>query len=284
MKYKFALLLSVLFLSATGLAGTVSNIDDAPAQPAVSCPEPALMPICAGFCWEWEHDQDTFGTSCGNSSRFITPVGDTCANTRDGNARKFDVSWTANGGERFHIYLGADQLDTVSTDFVIDTWVCFPDISHVNNIEFDYNQVLANGQTVIFGTQCYLVPGNWEYSQRNGTKVTWITSNATCSRATWTANAWHHVILKFHRDAAGVVTHDSVSFDGNVQQFHDAIGASNYSAGWVPPGAQVVNFQIGGDNSANGATAYLDSLTVVGSTTQPSIPPSAPVDLSGTIR
>ena len=61
------------------------------------------------------------------------------------------------------------------------------------------------------------------------------------------------------------MTYDSVSFDGNVQAFNDASGPSNFALRWYPPGLQVVNFQIGGDNSSQGTTAYLDSFSVTGS-------------------
>ena len=90
-------------------------------------------------------------------------------------------------------------------------------------------------------------------------------------RGEWSANSWHHLVLKFHRDATGVVTYDSVSFDGNVQAFNDASGLSNFALRWYPPGLQVVNSQIGGDNSSHGTTAYLDLFSVTGSTVPNSI-------------
>ena len=75
----------------------------------------------------------------------------------------------------------------------------------------------------------------------------------------------HHLVLQFHRDTTGVVTYDSVSFDGNAQAFDDASGPSNFALRWYPPGQQVVNFQIDGDNSSHGTTAYLDLFSVTGS-------------------
>ena len=113
--------------------------------------------------------------------------------------------------------------------------------------------------------QCSFRLGRWKYTTIEGGKAHWNTSNPTCSRFEWTANSWHHLVIQFHRDATGVVTYDSVSFDGNVQAFNDASGPSNFPLRWYPPGLQVVNFQIGGDNSSHGTTAYLDSFSVTGS-------------------
>jgi hypothetical protein len=124
--------------------------------------------------------------------------------------------------------------------------------------------VLPNRETIIYGTQCSFRLGRWKYTTREGGKARWNTSNPTCSRWEWTANSWHHLVLQFHRDASGVVTYDSVSLDGNVQAFNDASGPSNFALRWYPPGLQVVNFQIGGDDSSHDTTAYLDSFSVTG--------------------
>ena len=72
-----------------------------------------------------------------------------------------------------------------------------------------------------------------------------------------------NVILKYHRDSAGNVTYDSVSFDTKVSKFVGASGPSVFGLGWEI-GRQVVNFQIGGNKTFSGATAYLSHLTVTG--------------------
>jgi hypothetical protein len=235
--WKLVVFVAVMFTSIVGLAGTVSDIE-------------------SRSSWRCKHDEGTRG-----SSEAITALVD--SPSRDGQARRFDVSWSANGGERCSPPLGV--LDTTSTYYTYDVWWYITDLSHVNNLEFDLNQVLPNRETIIYGTQCSFRLGRWKYTTREGGKARWNTSNPTCSRREWTANSWHHLVLQFHRDASGVVTYDSVSLDGNVEAFNDASGPSNFALRWYPPGLQVVNFQIGGDDSSHDTTAYLDSFSVTGS-------------------
>lgn len=235
--WKQVVLLAVMFTSVVGVAGTVSDIE-------------------GRSSWRCKHDEGTRGSSDGITALVDSP-------SRDGQARRFDVSWSANGGERCSTPLGV--LDTTSTYYTYDVWWYITDLSHVNNLEFDLNQVLPNRETIIYGTQCSFRLGRWKYTTREGGKARWNTSNPTCSRREWTANTWHHLVLQFHRDESGVVTYDSVTFDGSVQAFNDASGPSNFALRWYPPGLQVVNFQIGGDDSSQGTTAYLDSFSVTGS-------------------
>ena len=235
---RLALFLSLLLSSAFGLAATIPNIDSL-------------------STWKCSHDADTHGLSDGTTSLVTTP-------SIDGQARRFDVSWGAFGGERCSSRLGT--LDTTSTYFTYDVQWFITDLTHIDNLEFDFNQVLPNRDTVIYGTQCSFRLGRWKFTTRAGSSAHWNTSNPTCNKRLWTANTWHHLVIQFHRDPTGVVTYDSVSLDGDAQTFVDASGESNFALRWYPPGLQVVNFQIGGDKSANSTTAYLDSFTITAST------------------
>jgi hypothetical protein len=250
-KYRLALL-SALLASAMAHAGTVSNIE-------------ALSP------WKCSHDQGTPGTSEGATSLADSP-------SKDGQARRFDISWNAYGGERCSSKLA--PLDGTSTTFTLDLWWFVTDMTHVNNMEFDLNQVLPNRDTVIYGTQCSFSVGKWKFTTKVGTDAHWNISNATCSKAVWTANTWHHLVLQFHRDATGVVTYDSVSLDDDLQAFHNASGQSNFALRWYPPGLQVVNFQMDGGSSGGDTTAYLKSVIVTGSGSTSTAPP---FNLKGTV-
>ena len=249
---KWGLCVSLLLASALGDVRTVPNIDSLSS-------------------WQCTHDLGTPGPSEGSTSLVANP-------SRDGQARRFDVSSDAYGGERCSSPL--PTVDGASTKFSLDLWWFMTDLTHVNNLEFDLNQVLPNTETIIFGTQCSFAVGKWEFTTKVGTSAHWNISNATCSRALWTVDTWHHLVLQFHRDATGVVTYDSVSLDDNVQAFVDASGPSKFALHWYPPGLQVVNVQIGGDKSANRTTAYLDSVSVTGSVSTPPLPP---YDLKSTI-
>lgn len=176
--------------------------------------------------------------------------------------RRFDIVWKAFGGERFHVDLGSSEQSSLYTTFTLDTWIYFNKMTNVNNIEIDLNQVIPNGDTVIFGMQCNFPRGVWQYTTKVSDKPYWNDSNVACSREWWTADLWHHVILKYHRDATGNIAYDSVNFDTKTVNFAGAFGPSNFSLGWEI-GQQVVNFQVDGDGTFAGTTVFLNSLTVI---------------------
>ncbi len=252
MRQSQILLLALLFAAPSFAQTAVTRLEEAPGQAALSCPEPASIAGCTGLCWKWRHDLGTDGTSCGNSSLVSGP-------SRDGKARRFKVSWTGYGGERFSANLGS--LDPISTHFSYEVWFYATDLSHVRSLEFDLNQVLANGETVIFGTQCNLGAGKWQYTTKVSGKAHWNSSAISCPRMS--ANSWHHLKIRFHRDAAGVVTYDSVAFDDVTRSF-GASGPSSFTLDWKPLGTRVVNFQIGGDSTVGSTAVYLDSLSIKG--------------------
>ena len=218
------------------------NIEDFPSSDGVTG--------CGLSYWCWEHDLGTVGTSTGTSSL-------------SGELRRFDVVWKYYGGERFHVYLGPAYKDSTSTAFTTDTWIYFNKLANVDNIEIDLNQVTANGDTVIYGLQCYFPKGVWMYVADRSGRPHWNESTVPCTRKMWTSGVWHHVILKYHRDSAGNVTYDSVNFDTTLSKFIGASGPSDYALGWGI-GRLSVNFQIGGNKTFSGTTAYLKFLTVTG--------------------
>ncbi len=223
-------------------AEQVKNIEDIPSSGGTSG--------CGIPRWCWEHDKGTNGSSTGSSKM-------------SGELRQFDAVWKYYGGERFHIYLGPDHKDGKSTSFTLDTWIYFNKLATVNNIELDLNQVTLNGNTVIYGMQCNFPKGMWQYVTNHSGHPHWNNSNVPCSRKVWKPAVWHHVILKYHRDSAGNVTYDSVTFDTKVYKFTGASGPSVFGLGWGI-GRQVVNFQIGGNKTSGGTTAFLKNLTVTG--------------------
>ncbi len=223
-------------------AEQVKNIEDIPSSGGTSG--------CGIPHWCWEHDKGTNGSSTGSSKM-------------SGELRQFDAVWKYYGGERFHIYLGPDHKDGTSKYFTLDTWIYFNKLATVNNIELDLNQVTLSGNTVIYGMQCNFPKGMWQYVTNHSGRPHWNDSNVACLRSVWKPGVWHHVILKYHRDSAGNVTYDSVTFDTKVSEFVGASGPSVFGLGWGI-GRQVVNFQIGGNKTSGGTTAFLKNLTVTG--------------------
>lgn len=243
----------------------------APAPPAPAPPEPAppeptppsppgTIPsnatssgdIDGAISWEYEHDTGTPGASSGSSLYpATTPSYD--------DAREFYMTYSDRGGERWHLSFGND---TIATHFVYDTYVYLVDPSQVQNIEMDVNQVMANGETVIFGTQCASGSKTWEYTVINNGKPHWVPSGIPCNPTTWTANTWHHVQVGVHRDNNGVVTHDWVTLDATQSAFNHAVGGSALPLGWAL-GDLLTNFQLDGYNADGGSiTSYIHEMTI----------------------
>jgi hypothetical protein len=203
--------------------------------------------------WESQHDPVTSGNSSGVTNMVSSPA-------HTGAARKFVTNFANNGGHLYHVTFGDD---TEATNFVYDAWVYLDSsASHIANLEMDLNQVMANGQTVIFGFQCDGWSGTWDYSVNTGTPQRpsglWAHSKAACNIQNWTKNVWHHVQISYSRNDAGVITYKSVWLDGREQVINGkALGAR--ALGWGP--VLLANFQVDGRGSGTG-TVYLGDLTV----------------------
>jgi hypothetical protein len=205
----------------------------------------------------WLADADSAGTgsASGASGIVSNPA-------LSGTARQFKTSYTNGGSERFYTTFGADAQ---ATHFVYDGYVYIASPSNdVANIEMDTNQVIANGDTVIFGFQCDGYSKTWDYTANQGTPTSpndvWVHSSATCNPQSWSANAWHHVQISYSHDNSGNVTYESVSLDG-AQQTINATVNSAFALGWGA-GALLTNFQIDGMGTSGTTTVYLDNLKI----------------------
>ena len=205
--------------------------------------------------WHSAHDTGGPGSSTGAMSLVSSP-------SLYGNTRRFVTSFTDNGDERYSVVF-ADDVN--AKNFFYDTWINLTDSSNqIANIEFDTNQVMPNGQTVLIGFQCDGWTGNWAYTVNQGsaTKVKphWVSKSGTsCNPRNWSQNEWHHVQASFSRDDAGYITYHSVWLDGSETNLSvKAFGAAEL--GWDP----VINtqFQIDGLGSSGTVTVYVDNLTV----------------------
>jgi hypothetical protein len=205
--------------------------------------------------WTAEHDAGTSGSSTGTTSLVTSPA-------LSGSARQFAVTYTNYGGERYNIKFSKDKD---SSNFVYDTQIYIANPSTgIANIEMDLNQVMSNGQTVIFGFQCDGWSHTWDYTANSGTPTSpvahWLHSTQSCYPQQWTTNAWHHVQVQYSRDSSGNVTYKAVWLDG-VEQDINVTVLSAFALGWAP--SLNSNFQIDGYNSTSGsATVYLDNLTL----------------------
>jgi hypothetical protein len=199
--------------------------------------------------WAGEHDSGTPGSSYGSTAYpATTPVYD--------DAREFYMTYSSGGGERWHISFAKDSQ---ATHFVMDTYVYVPNPDKLANLELDLNQVIPNGKTVIYGTQCSTYSKSWEWTYySNG--YHWHSSNIPCDPRSWSANTWHHIQVGFHRDSNGVVTHDWVNFDGNQSSFSGATGNAAKPMGWASQ-TLLMNVQLDGYKSGGSVTTYLHKTT-----------------------
>jgi hypothetical protein len=204
-----------------------------------------------GKYWAYEQDAGVPGSARGSTAYpATTPLYD--------DARKFYMTYAKHGGVRWHVSFAKDAA---ATHFIYDTYVYIVDPSQVANLELDMNQVMSNGKTVIFGTQCSSYTKTWEYTYVSG-GAHWKSSNVPCNPKNWAAKSWHHVQIASHRNSSGYVTYDWVNVDGAHHAFSNATVYSAESLGWAH-GDLLINFQMDGANYTSGSiTAYIHKMTI----------------------
>jgi hypothetical protein len=204
--------------------------------------------------WKEARDTGTPGRATGSMSIANSP-------SLSGSARKFVSTYWNHGGERYAISFGDDAT---ATNFFYDGWVYFTSSSsNIANLEMDMNQVMSNGQTVIYGVQCDGWSGTWDYTANAGSREhpvdRWIHSSAPCNPRNWSINTWHHVQISYSRNDSGVVTYHSIWLDGAEHQLNATV-PSAFSLGWGQ--TLLTNFQVDGLNSSGTSTVYLDNLVI----------------------
>jgi hypothetical protein len=270
MRLRDLIALVALTLSAAALPATSQTVP-APAAgaahaPASASPVPqtsttSRIPAIAipalgletSMAWKSDHDEQTRGWSTGSTHFPIFPDG------HEGlQGRQFVASYGNKGGERYHLTFGRD---TEATHFVYEANVYLVDPAEVANVEMDMNQVMSDGRTVIFGTQCSSHSKTWEYTYVNSTGTHWHPSNIACNPHDWGAKKWHKIQIASHRDDGGNVTYDWIGFDGVYTDFQGASVFSTQALGWWP-GELLLNFQIDGAHNSGIMDSYLNGLAI----------------------
>ena len=204
--------------------------------------------------WHSAYDTGTSGTSHGVMSLAQTP-------TLSGVARKFVTTYSNSGGERYYINFATESAPK---NFLYDTWIYLANPSgDIANLEMDMNEVIWNGNTVIYGVQCDGYSNTWDYTRNAGSPKKyvdeWVHSNAYCNPREWSTNAWHHVQMTYSRNSAGHVTYHSIFLDGVEQVINETV-PSAFSLGWGT--CLLTNLQIDGLGGYGSATIYVDHMTV----------------------
>jgi hypothetical protein len=109
--------------------------------------------------WITIHDGGTSGSSSGTMSLTNSP-------SLTGTARLFANQFNDFGGQRYSVQF--DDNNT-SQNFFYDTWVYIAgSAAGFSNLEFDLDQTMPNGQTVVMGFQCDSWIQRWDYAVNSG--------------------------------------------------------------------------------------------------------------------
>jgi len=230
-----------------------ASYDILPTGPVVPSGAIAVDEIQAMPNWLMHHDPGTSGDSQGT----MTIVNDP---SLSGQAAQFSTTFEDWGGE---IYSKSYDNDPYAENFLYDNYVWIEAGSVVGNLEMDNNQVLANGDTIIYAFQCAGDHGTWDYTSNVGTParpiVKWNHSNQPCNPANWSTNTWHHVQIGASRDDEGNVTYQSVWLDGVAAPINETV-PSAFALGWKI-GDLMTNFQVDGAGANGTSVVYADKLT-----------------------
>lgn len=206
------------------------------------------------YYWKGIGDSGTNGTASGAMSMTTSP-------SLSGSTRKFVTSYRNSGGERFWTSFGSD---TSAHNFLYDVYLYLDSTAtDIGNIEMDLNQVVGNGQTIIYGFQCDGYTNTWDYTTNAGSPENpvdqWRHSAVACNPRDWTRNTWHHIQVAYSRDNSGNVTYKYVTLDGAQKSINETV-PSAFALGWGP--TLLTNFQIDGLGGYGTVSIYLDKLTI----------------------
>ncbi|HEV2136014.1 MAG TPA: hypothetical protein VGR47_17380 [Terracidiphilus sp.] len=205
--------------------------------------------------WKAAHDTAASGSASGYTALATSP-------SLYGTTRTTVTSFTNSGAERYSTVFSDNNT---AENFVYDAYVYLTSSSSkLANLEFDINQTMANGQTVLTGIQCDGWTGQWAYNANNGSasspRLAWMKKSGTsCNPQKWSQYKWHHVQFSLSRNSSGYITYHSVWLDG-VETPLNVTVYGGASLGWGP--AINTQFQIDGYGSSGTVTAYIDSLKI----------------------
>lgn len=109
--------------------------------------------------WRAQHDRGGPGSSSGSTKVVSSP-------SLSGSAREFETGFSNSGDERYSLNFSDD---TSARNFFYDAWFYVTSSSnHIGNLEFDINQTMSGGNTVMFGIVCDGYTGHWAYTANTG--------------------------------------------------------------------------------------------------------------------
>jgi hypothetical protein len=204
--------------------------------------------------WRAQHDDGGPGSSSGSTKVVSSP-------SESGNSREFETSFSNSGDERYSLSFSDD---TSAQNFFYDGWFYLDSSSsHIANLEFDINQTMSDGNTVMFGLVCDGYSLHWAYTVNEGSgsdpRPHHVTqSDAYCDPRAWSQYTWHHLQAYYSHDGSGNITYHSVWLDGTEFKMNETV-FGKYDLGWGPVIA--TQFQVDGLGSSH-SNVYLADLNV----------------------
>lgn len=205
--------------------------------------------------WQANHDSGGPGSSSGSMEVMSSP-------SISGSARRFVSVYSSGGDERYSL---AFADDIYSTNFFYDAWVYVTSsASNIGNLEFDTNQTMPDGKTVMIGVQCDGYTGQWAYTVNEGSDSSphprWVGKSGThCNPRSWSQYKWHHVQAYYSHDASGWITYHSVWLDGVESVMNETV-FGRFDINWGP--RINTQFQVDGLGSGGHTTVYLSNLSI----------------------
>lgn len=230
------------------------NIDGVEYTCSPTIPSTGLLLVPAGITpvihkldalagWTGVHDAATPGTASGGTT-FPVDMGGR-------NARLFSMSYTQNGGMRFHCPYGQD---TASKHFVYAGDLFIDGPQPIAQMELDNNQVTADGKTYIFGAQQNVNDLAWDVSSAVLGKSKWNPTAMAANPKTWPVGEWMHFEIFSERDDAGNITYRAIHWNGKTMALNLKYTGA-LPLGWKV-GVELVNCQINGYGAAGSIKVY----------------------------
>jgi hypothetical protein len=204
--------------------------------------------------WSAQHDDGGPGSSSGSSKVVSSP-------SMSGGSREFETEFSNSGDERYSLSFSDDDS---AENFFYDTWIYVTSSSnHIGNLEFDINQTMPDGKTVMIGVVCDGYSNHWAYTVNTGSdsnpRPTHVTKSGTyCNPRDWAQYKWHHIQAYVSHDDSGYIDYRSVWLDGSEFKIDEKV-FGKYALGW---GATInTQFQVDGLGSSH-TTIYVSDLKI----------------------
>lgn len=174
--------------------------------------------------------------------------------TRDGHARRFDVSGPADTNALWYIYAGETQAS--AHNGLIDLWIYLPAADDKAQA-FEYDAFQYEDSTrYMFGHQCdQLGSGRWDvWDALHGQ---WVVTGIPCELS---KDVWHHLQIAFHRE--GTYQHyDSITIDDHVNAVNLVESAGPLPHGWANTSGLNIQLDIGPEGAT--ISEYVDEANLL---------------------